>query len=279
MSYKPYYVYELVDPTTDEVFYIGKGTFNRKDEHEKEAEKIEDEESAADKIKRIKSLSAKNKQPIKRVIGRYQDEKSAFAVESTLIHWVYGFENLTNVQPGHGAEAIRPFGAENVEKEGLDKYDEITNRKQMLARAMEIYDTSTKLKMIKKALTQIVAERDITIDEENTQDPAIYVKLNNALAFQIILRPHATQSIVTNIQLLNKSKALKTKLSKVEQREFLLQLSLFINSDMKAINGDSYLKMSDWTKLSFFHEVKDEFKETLNRLKEALDAIKRVGIQ
>ncbi|QDG39543.1 GIY-YIG nuclease family protein [Alteromonas mediterranea] len=279
MIYKPYYVYELVDPTNDEVFYVGKGIFNRKNEHEKEAEKIEDEENAAEKIKRIKSLSAQNKQPIKRVIGRYQDENAAFAVESTLIHWVYGFENLTNIQPGHGAEAIRPFGAGNVEKEGLDKYDEAKNRKQMLARAMEVYDTSTKLRTIKKAISQIVPASDISMDEENTQDPAVYVKLNDALAFQIILRPHASQSIVTNIQLLNKSKALKSKKSKVEQRESLRQLSTFISSDMKAINGDSYLKMSGWVKLSFFSEVKVEFKETLNRLKDALEKSKRASIQ
>lgn len=40
------------------------------------------------------------------VIGRFDSEEEAFAVESILIHWVYGIDNLTNISSGHGASFI-----------------------------------------------------------------------------------------------------------------------------------------------------------------------------
>ena len=44
------------------------------------------------------------------MIGRYRTATEAFAVESTLIHWIHGKENLTNDQNGHGADSIRDKG-------------------------------------------------------------------------------------------------------------------------------------------------------------------------
>jgi hypothetical protein len=62
------------------------------------------------KQKRIHEIE-KNGDSVKKVIlGRFDTEKEAYAVEATLIHWVYGMSNLTNDQSGHGVNFIRPKG-------------------------------------------------------------------------------------------------------------------------------------------------------------------------
>lgn len=97
----PFYVYELRDPRTNEVFYVGKGTGLRIDHHVAGAwtpkECMISEIEAADlKVKRV-------------VVGRFQTNEEAFAVESVLIKWVYGFANLTNQVHGLGEEFIREW--------------------------------------------------------------------------------------------------------------------------------------------------------------------------
>lgn len=113
---KPFYVYELVNSLTKKVFYIGKGTGNRAYQHIKEANNTDKSNNKLDEIRSIESSGGK---VIIRVIGRYITEKEAFAVESTLIHWVYGRDKLKNDTGGHGCDSIRPFG--NLEIiEGID---------------------------------------------------------------------------------------------------------------------------------------------------------------
>ena len=60
------------------------------------------------KISRIRSIYSNDSSPLVRVIARFDSEEEAFAVESVLIHWVYGFNSLTNEQSGHGSRYIRP---------------------------------------------------------------------------------------------------------------------------------------------------------------------------
>lgn len=112
---KPYYVYELRDPTNgNAVFYVGKGTRRRIQDHEREANLTEEPNS--EKIKRIKDIKAKGCDPTGLVIARFDTEDEAYAVETVLMHWVHGFPDdandsgLTNVQAGHGHIYIRPKG-------------------------------------------------------------------------------------------------------------------------------------------------------------------------
>jgi hypothetical protein len=113
---KPYYVYELVDSLNNEVFYVGKGLGQRGNQHEMEARR---DESDSNKVQRIRSIHAAGGEVIVRVIGRYDTEDKAFAVEATLIHWVHGLANLANVQAGHGSSTIRDHG--NISTiEGID---------------------------------------------------------------------------------------------------------------------------------------------------------------
>lgn len=112
-----YYVYELRYPDdrrvfgllAGRVFYVGKGTGNRVDAHEKETRAI---------LKRGNAmlLSAKHKtilwiwdngyQVGKSFPLRTDNEDEAFAVESALIKQ-YGLEYLTNETYGHGPRAQR----------------------------------------------------------------------------------------------------------------------------------------------------------------------------
>ena len=109
---KDYYVYELVD-NKGEVFYVGKGKGDRAHHHEYEAKK---DDKNSQKLEHIR-----NNKPIKiRVIGRFDTEKEAFAVESTLIHWVYGFDNLTNATGGHGCDTIREHNQKDEKLLGID---------------------------------------------------------------------------------------------------------------------------------------------------------------
>ena len=60
-----YYVYALIDPRDDKVFYIGKGTKNRVFSHEKESDKAQDVETRKVEIikeieKEISALEAEN---------------------------------------------------------------------------------------------------------------------------------------------------------------------------------------------------------------------------
>lgn len=97
----PYYVYELRDPRTTEVFYVGKGTKDRVYVHS------EEEENA--KGARIREIKNSGYTELRLIIGRFRTEEEAFAVETVSIKWHYGFDNLTNKVHGHRHRFIRPF--------------------------------------------------------------------------------------------------------------------------------------------------------------------------
>lgn len=113
---KPYYVYELVDPRYGRVFYVGKGIGERAIQHELEAR---NQSIETEKVQRIRDIKNAFCDVNVRVIGRYETESQALSVEATLIHWVYGLTNLTNIQGGHGGSTIRTNG-ELGEIEGID---------------------------------------------------------------------------------------------------------------------------------------------------------------
>jgi len=92
-----YYVYLLIDPDTDEIFYIGKGTGNRIFAHLNEAISQQTENV---KLDRIRAIHARGK-VVRHIIQRHGlTEKEAFEVESTLIGFV-GLTELTNRVQGH----------------------------------------------------------------------------------------------------------------------------------------------------------------------------------
>jgi len=95
-----YYVYLLIDPQTNNVFYVGKGAGNRIFAHLANALSSPTEN---DKIDKIRSIQAKGLQ-VKHVIHRHGlTEKEAFEVEASLIDFI-GIEDLTNIVQGHHSD-------------------------------------------------------------------------------------------------------------------------------------------------------------------------------
>lgn len=131
-----YYVYALVDPRTDQIFYVGKGVGNRVFQHIAEAEN-KDVCSASEKLDQIRAIHATldaDGKPleVKHFIIRYGlTEEVAFEIESTLIDFLtyplfqtHNICELTNIQKGVGQDdrgiasteqIIRECGAEDVD--------------------------------------------------------------------------------------------------------------------------------------------------------------------
>jgi hypothetical protein len=112
-----YYVYILIDGRDGSTFYVGKGKDSRLFQHEKEAHRGPAE---TEKQKRIESILKSGSAVAPLVVGCYPTEKKALAVESTLIHWVYGRETLTNDQGGQGCLSIRPKNNYSI-LQGIDE--------------------------------------------------------------------------------------------------------------------------------------------------------------
>lgn len=89
-AYK-WYVYELLDPKNNEVFYIGKGAANRIDAHEKEASNG----VKSHKCNKIRSIWANGGKVIKNKVAYFNNEKAAYIHEADRIS-EYGLHNLTN---------------------------------------------------------------------------------------------------------------------------------------------------------------------------------------
>lgn len=92
-----YYVYMLIDPETEKIFYVGKGTENRIFAHLNHSISSPFE---SDKLDKIRSIQSKGLQ-VKHIILRHGlTEKEAFEVEGSLIDFI-GLEGLTNIVSGH----------------------------------------------------------------------------------------------------------------------------------------------------------------------------------
>lgn len=90
-----YYVYVLIDPRNQTVFYVGKGTGNRIFAHTGDTTFIETK-----KNKRIAEIENLGLNVIRRIINFNLTEQEAFASEASLITLI-GIENLENVVRGH----------------------------------------------------------------------------------------------------------------------------------------------------------------------------------
>ena len=133
-----YYVYALVDPRTDQIFYVGKGAGNRVFQHIAEAEaENRNACSTSEKLDQIRAIHATldaNDKPfeVKHFIIRYGlTEDVALEIESTLIDLLtyplfqnHKISELTNLQKGVGQDdrgiasteqIIRECGAEDVD--------------------------------------------------------------------------------------------------------------------------------------------------------------------
>lgn len=149
-----FYVYALVDPTTDFPFYIGKGSQLRTMQHfadrpvmaivgartedieaeDRESESLLDEvgpDGLTRKQRKIKELKGKGKGhgDIARIVMQDMDESVAFDVESFLITSCYSTypedrDCLLNIQAGHHPDRFRRYDkGQQVNWPLLDRFD------------------------------------------------------------------------------------------------------------------------------------------------------------
>src|SRR3989338_11289937 len=93
-----YYVYLLIDPRTNKVFYVGKGCGNRINHHLLGA--LEENVKETEKIKTIREIQKAELEVGHTILRHGLTEKEAFEVESAVID-LLGLENLTNLMHGH----------------------------------------------------------------------------------------------------------------------------------------------------------------------------------
>lgn len=91
-----YYVYLYVDPTNDEVFYIGKGKGNRVFSHLEDA-------AGTEKVRRIKQIRKLGLEPRLEILKYGLSEAQALLVEATAID-LLDIRKLANLSRGHGSK-------------------------------------------------------------------------------------------------------------------------------------------------------------------------------
>lgn len=151
LSLGDYYVYGLIDPRTNQIFYIGKGTGNRVFEHEKES--LNSPNSDKLKLKTISEINSIGLDVKKIIINSNLTETEAFAAEAALINafnYVSG-AGLTNIVAGHhSAEALsvedfeKIYGAEELREEDIKHKILVIKINKLYRRNMpddELYDS------------------------------------------------------------------------------------------------------------------------------------------
>lgn len=93
-----YYVYLLIDPRNNKVFYVGKGCGERINHHLLGA--LEEKTKETEKIKTIRDIQRTKKEVVLTILRHGLTEKEAFEIECAMIDFL-GIENLTNLVNGH----------------------------------------------------------------------------------------------------------------------------------------------------------------------------------
>lgn len=114
-----YYVYGLVDPRNNKLFYIGKGTENRVFQHVADSNKNPNSEK--EKLQIIRNIEDSGKRVIHILINWGLNETEAFASEASLINLMNYISEipLSNIVAGHHSKGClsvedieRAYGAE-----------------------------------------------------------------------------------------------------------------------------------------------------------------------
>ena len=110
-----FYVYELIDPRTGAVFYVGKGVRGRIDQHERDARAGVESR----KCDVIRAIEADGLRIVKKRVRSFADEQEAYDFEAEHIDTI-GLENLTNVVAGGGAaRTATPISKDRDDAEGI----------------------------------------------------------------------------------------------------------------------------------------------------------------
>ena len=144
LSLGEFYVYALIDPRSNAIFYIGKGTKNRVFEHEKESLTSPDSEKL--KLQIISEIHAAGLEVKKIIINSNLTEEQAFVAEASLIN-AFNYVNdikLTNIVSGHhssGALTVEEFeqiyGAIELTEQDIKHHIMVIKINQLYQREMD----------------------------------------------------------------------------------------------------------------------------------------------
>lgn len=212
-----FYVYALIDPRNEKVFYIGKGTGNRVFSHEIESGKSR--ESEKKKLQRIREIEDLGYSVKKLIVNWGLSESEAFIAEATLINLLNRMPDisLTNEVSGHHVhesltteEFELQYGAVPLEVEDIKHSILVIKINKLYRRGMtekELYDTVrgfwvASLKSIKERKVEYVfgvynslivgvykpdvwhyCYEMIDIPQRNSLTPADYERLKNRIYF------------------------------------------------------------------------------------------------
>ncbi|MBT4187269.1 MAG: hypothetical protein HOE14_08670 [Gemmatimonadales bacterium] len=116
----PFYVYALVDPRDDAVFYVGKGTGQRLLSHGREALLRADSGPRSDKVARIREIRCSGHEPRIDIVRHGIEEAEAFLIEAALIDCL---DDLSNAVAGHDTDQGRSQLAELAARYGAQPVD------------------------------------------------------------------------------------------------------------------------------------------------------------
>ncbi len=260
---KKHYVYELVNGKTGEVFYVGKGTEERMFAHELEAEKIE---SSLRRDKHQMIIDLKGSGNLKgRVIGRYNSEEEAWAVESTLINWVYDFDKLTNLTRGMGSKYIRAKSAPFEELDGIDVPERIkVNDGKHSKKNLENRDKHGVVEYMQEVKSYLAQESSISLSEVDDSD-AKFTRLFSEYS-QAKIAIYAHHSGTKNLTVLVESSD-----GKKSSRELIQQICEASDNQLVSKAGGTYAKL-EWVKaMALGPELIEAFKATQSALEQGIN--------
>lgn len=107
-----YYVYELIDPRTDKVFYVGKGQGNRVYEHVKKIKRNSKHTSNTEKNSMISEILDSGLEVVENIKMYFDTQDEAIEYEMELIG-EHGIENLTNIHKRGHTQEYKKYPFEN----------------------------------------------------------------------------------------------------------------------------------------------------------------------
>lgn len=127
-----YYVYALMDPNKNEIFYVGKGVGRRVWDHFRDAQTFSVEQmkkKKGDKLERLKVLLDRGATPSKivKILARVPYDDAARLTETFFMKFIIGARDLENSTSGKYADRIRAkddlkrrYGFDRICKRGQD---------------------------------------------------------------------------------------------------------------------------------------------------------------
>lgn len=247
---KQYYVYLLIDPRDSMVFYVGKGTEDRLFQHGKEVKRGSVE---TEKQKRINEIHQAGLIETKLVVARFDTETEAFAVESILIHWVYGKNNLTNDQSGHMVDFVRPIGNMNF-LPGIDEPElDFSKRERDKRERYEIVN------FLKDVQIKIESEFEFKFDgiETKKEKHTYLYKIICGVMFSVVTHHNPRRSVAVTIESLSLKESDRNAVKK-----------LCSGTNLEYRNDGRYARIKAGMVKSI-EEIMEQFESTYNEILKA----------